>query len=273
MKRLSPNEWPKAELILLRLGTTYLAFFFLFISNFFFFYFPILNYVQAPLHYVSSGFISIVNNIFLHQEFDGNITLDDNYWLFVASISYFVLSVLVTAVWTSLSKSKTHPRLFHFQLIYCRYYLAFVLFVYGFAKLLGNQFSEPSPDFLIKPLGDFDAHSLLWAFMGVSRAYNFFGGLVEVIAGVFLLFRRTSTFGALLAIGTLINVLMLNIGYDTLVKVFAFHLILIGTYIISADIKPIFQFFLVKKKSLFHGLLLALDSICQEVFAFFVRLD
>ena len=39
---------------------------------------------------------------------------------------------------------------------------------------------------------------LLWAMMGFSRRYAVFTGCMEVLAGVLLLSRRTTTLGALL---------------------------------------------------------------------------
>ncbi|CAN5563192.1 hypothetical protein BH11BAC5_BH11BAC5_55520 [soil metagenome] len=101
----------------------------------------------------------------------------------------------------------------------------------------------------MQPLGNIDFHTLLWTFMGASKAYNFFGGLMEVIPAVLLLFRRTTALGAVMAIATLINVLMLDIGYDTLVKWLSAHLILIGFFILSPDIKRVFNFFFLKKNT------------------------
>jgi len=249
MNQNIPAEWSKMERILFRFLFSYLTLYFLFISSDLEFSFPWLKYILQPLHYISAAFIHFVNYVFIHKDFNGNITLDDNYWLYVAVSSYLILSILITFIWTILDNRIRYPKLFLYLQTYSRYYLAFVLFGYGFAKLFGIQFTEASPDLLIKPLGDFDTHSLLWSFMGASRSYNFFGGLLETIIGILLLFRKTTIFGALISIAVLINVLMLNIGYDTQVKIYTAHLILIGFVIISADIKRIFNFFFLKKST------------------------
>jgi hypothetical protein len=39
---------------------------------------------------------------------------------------------------------------------------------------------------------------ILWTFMAASTGYTIFAGLAEAVAGLLLLFRRTSTLGALL---------------------------------------------------------------------------
>ena len=64
---------------------------------------------------------------------------------------------------------------------------------------------------------------LLWTFMGFSRPYAFFTGLVECFAGVLLFSQRTTTLGALFAAAAMGNVAMLNFSYD--VPVNSIHLI------------------------------------------------
>jgi hypothetical protein len=55
-----------------------------------------------------------------------------------------------------------------------------------------------------------------------------FGGLLETVAGVLLVFRRTAILGALLAMTVMTNVVMLNFSYDVPVKLFSMQLLLIG---------------------------------------------
>jgi hypothetical protein len=42
---------------------------------------------------------------------------------------------------------------------------------------------------------------LLWTFMGASEPYTMFVGFAEMIAGILLFPRKTSTLGALMSVG------------------------------------------------------------------------
>lgn len=97
--------------------------------------------------------------------------------------------------------------------------------------------------------------------MGASKSYNLFGGILEIIPGILLLFRRTQTLGALIAIAVLTNILLLNIGYDVLVKALTFHLILMSFFILSPDIKRILRFFFLKENT-------SLTTIPEQVSVF-----
>ncbi len=67
---------------------------------------------------------------------------------------------------------------------------------------------------------------LLWAFMGMSHAYSFFGGLGEMAGAFLLLVPSFTALGALVTAGVMSNVLMLNLGYDVPRKIYSIHLIL-----------------------------------------------
>lgn len=113
-------------------------------------------------------------------------------------------------------------------LVLFRYYLALLLFKYGFDKLFKAQFYLPEPNLLFTPMGRLDKDILFWSTMGVSRAYCLFMGMIEVIPAVLLLFRRTSLLGAVVAAGVLLNVFAINLGFDISVKVYSFFLLLLA---------------------------------------------
>lgn len=243
-------EWSKTERIIFRLGFCYLSFYFIFLGGFLGEdSLPFLGYIHAPFQYISDTFIGFVNRLFIHNKYDKDIYtgLGDTSWFCIAMLSYFIMSILATVVWTTFDKRKNYVRLYTYLQIYARYYLAFVLIVYGIAKLTGEQFPEPLPDWLSQPTGNMDSHTLLWLFMGASKSYNFFSGFIEVLAGGLLLFKKTSTLGSLMGIAMLTNVLILNIAYDTLVKTLLFHLIIIEFYILAPNIKRVFNFFVLNK--------------------------
>jgi uncharacterized membrane protein YphA (DoxX/SURF4 family) len=243
--------WTHTERILFRFSFCYLIFFFIFYSRFFVSNFSFLKYIHAPFEYVSGYFVTFVNNLFFHYRWEDGFetTTGDTSAFIVASFSYLLLSFIITITWTIADKRKNYTKLYSILYIYARYYLAFVLFDYGFAKLTGNQFSELYPEYLIRPLSNYDPSLLLWAFMSASESYKIFTALIEIMAGVMLLFRKTTPLGSLIAILSLTNILALNIGYDVRIKFFLVHIILISLFILSPDIKRLLNFFLLKKNS------------------------
>lgn len=131
--------------------------------------------------------------------------------------------------------------------VYFRYFLAFTLLSYGLAKVFPNQFWEPGLTDLLKPFGDISPMGLLWKFMGYSVPYIVFTGVLEVLAGTLILFRKTSKLGAILAFGIMLNVFVLNMCYDVPVKLFSFHLIVLSIIVLARDIKGVIDFFILNR--------------------------
>lgn len=90
-------------------------------------------------------------------------------------------------------KSSDHKKLYYWLTVYVRYYLAYTMLDYGFAKVFIVQFTPLFPNLnqLVQPYGDFTPQGLLWKFMGYLKSYQTFTGFCEVIGGLLLLFRRT----------------------------------------------------------------------------------
>jgi hypothetical protein len=110
--------------------------------------------------------------------------------------------------------------------------------------VLYNQFSPPGSDRLAETYGASSPMGLLWTFMGSSRAYTAFSGYMETLGALLLLWRRTALLGALTSICVLFNVMVLNFCYDVPVKLFSFHLVLIGACIALPDARRLVQLFL-----------------------------
>jgi hypothetical protein len=89
----------------------------------------------------------------------------------------------------------------------------------------------------------------LWYSIGASPAYEIFTGCAEVLAGILLIFPRTTVLGALLTLMDLIMVFMLNMTYDVPVKLFSFHLLLMALFLLGPDISRLFDFFLRDRTS------------------------
>ena len=103
--------------------------------------------------------------------------------------------------------------------------LAFFLLRYGFDKLFKHQFYLPEPNTLYTPVGLLSKDILFWTSMGTSHSYNVFMGLIEIIPAFLLFFKRTRMLGGLISFAVLLNVLMINIGFDITVKILSSFLL------------------------------------------------
>ena len=166
---------------------------------------------------------------------------------YVTLLIHLVLTVAGTLVWTALDRGPVSPRVLAAFHVYLRYYVATVLLGYGFAKIPPTQFQPPGPELLSRTYGDSSPMGLLWTFMGFSPAYTMFAGAMELVPGVLLFFRRTTSLGALLATATLTNIVALNFAYDVPVKLFSVHLLLAALVIAAPDLPRLLNVFILNR--------------------------
>jgi len=135
-----------------------------------------------------------------------------------------------------------------------RYYAAFTLFRYGFAKVMGAQFTVLDSE-LAKPMGEVSGFWLTWYYFGMSPFYGAFVAGAQVAGALLLCFRRTALIGTLILLPVMLNIVSIDhwvIGWDfgadplqmalavlfALLVVLAFH---------SNDL---FRFFLQRRENL-----------------------
>jgi uncharacterized membrane protein YphA (DoxX/SURF4 family) len=149
-----------------------------------------------------------------------------------------VVALAATAVWSVANRRGPNYRTLHAWLrLLVRYTLACTLFAYGFAKVVPLQFQAPRLAKLIEPYGEFSPMGVLWNFMGASLPYTILAGAAEVIGGLLLLFRRTTTLGALLSMAVMANVAALNYCYDVPVKLYSTNLLLMTIFLAAPDLR------------------------------------
>jgi uncharacterized membrane protein YphA (DoxX/SURF4 family) len=186
--------------------------------------------LNRPLEWVVSWFACDVLGLG-EPSFAGNGS-GDRSWNYLAIVAIVVLAALGTIVWSVVDRRRTaHPRLAAGAYVALRYYLASAMLGYGLAKVLKLQFADLSPAWLDRRVGEMSPMGLLWTFMGYSRPYTVFVGLVEVLGGVLLLSRRTATLGALIIIAIMTNVVLLNFCYDVPVKLYSMQLLVMALVI------------------------------------------
>ncbi|MGB1313615.1 MAG: DoxX family protein [Bizionia paragorgiae] len=158
--------------------------------------------------------------------------------------TYAYLNLFVTVIFTGVTvllwsildrKRNNYNTLLYWFLVFLRIVLVATMLLYGFVKIFKLQFPSASLTHMLDPLSDFTPMGLAWTYMGFSKGFNVFVGLMEVLGGLLLIPRRTQTLGAFIIIGVMTQVAMMNFCYDIPVKLFSIHLILMALVIFITD--------------------------------------
>lgn len=95
-----------------------------------------------------------------------------------------------------------------------RYFLGFVMMIYGLTKIMKTQFVILPFSSWVMPLEELHGYEIAWAFLGYSSWFTILLGFLEFIPAVLLLFRKTHYLGALLLFPVLLNVVLINFALD-----------------------------------------------------------
>jgi hypothetical protein len=162
----------------------------------------------------------------------------DTTYNYVQVFCFLILALAATAIWTFLDRKRAnYARLHEWLRVYVRFALSLTIIGYGAVKVIPSQFPAPSLDRLLEPFGESSPMGLLWTFMGASFSYNVFAGFSEMLGGLLLMTRRTTMLGALVCIGVMTNVVLLNFSYDVPVKLFSSHLLLMAIFLALPDVR------------------------------------
>lgn len=183
-------------------------------------------------------------NVFGRGEGFFSPLLSDTTGLYIHLFNLSIFSMVFTGIWSVVDRNrKDYRRALYWLIVIASYYLAFQLLDYGFNKVFKWQFYLPEPNTLFTTVGETPRDLLYWSTMGASRPYTMFAGIVEVVAALLLLFRRTRTFGAVVACGVMLNVVAINFGFDISVKVHSTFLLSLSLLILVPEFPRLVNFF------------------------------
>jgi hypothetical protein len=231
-------KWGPGKRTLFRFLFSYL---FLFIFPFPLFYIPKAGAVLAPFFNLwEKGVLWVGRLVFGYEVTPHPTGSGDTAHDWADFLFRLVVAVAVTLVWSLLDRKRpNYVRLHELLRVYVRYSLATAMLSYGMYKVIPSQFPAPSIDRLLQPLGDSSPMGLLWTFMGASAAYSIFTGAAEMLGGLLLVTRRTTLLGALVCIGVMSNVVMLNFSYDVPVKLYSSHLLFMAIFLAAPDLRRV----------------------------------
>ena len=185
---------------------------------------PVLSFIGDDIYPIISKTIFSIDKISLEPTGSG-----DMYYNYMELFLCFVLAIIASLVWSLFNKKeKGYDTLLHYFLVFCRYYLAYSLIGYGYAKIFYGQFGAPGLERLLQPYGDSSPMGIAWTFIGASKPYTMFSGFAELIGGVLLLFRTTAVLGALIGFVVMFNVMVMNFCYDIPVKLYSTQLVVLS---------------------------------------------
>lgn len=124
-----------------------------------------------------------------------------------------------------------------------RYKIAGVMLYFAFIKVFPVQMPFPTLSQMNTLLGDFTPGRLFWMATGAAPSYEIFSGVVELIAALLLLNRRTVVAGTFLLMIILVQLVAINVGYDAGVQIKAILLTVLAVFLLWENVWRVWQFF------------------------------
>jgi len=209
------------------------------------------HFVYVAMHYYTAFWHWIVpftGEHVLHLSYPITVRPNgsgDTTYNYVLQLLWLTFAIIIALIWALADRKRpSYEQFSYWTRILVRYFLAYMLFVYGFVKVIKLQFPFPSLVRLTETYGESSPMGLAWTFIGYSTGYNIYIGGAEVLAGALLFFKRTTLLGAVLAMVVMTNVFAMNLAYDIPVKIFSFNLLVMATWIAWRDLERMVAFFL-----------------------------
>jgi len=239
------TSWSFTKKIVFRFFFSYFSLFIVFQNNGAFPFFDVLmqkpmEWVQQFIIWVGKSVLKLPEEIRTAPSGSGDTTFD-----YVLVLCLLTFSLFVTVIWSVLDRNKyDYTKLYYWLTVALRFYIGLMLINYGLFKIIKMQFPFPGLSRLVGSFGESSPMGLAWTFLGFSKGYNIFMGVAEVLS-LLLLFRRTMTAGAIITLMTAANVMAVNYFFDIPVKILSTHLVLMTLFLLSRDMKVLFEFFFV----------------------------
>ena len=180
----------------------------------------------AILEWKNSFLLPFWRTIFGWFSKDDMLIFSDSEGFFLIITILLIVSMLTFILFRKLIRQH-EAQIFetlHYFLLVC----VFIIFLkYGLDKIMLLQFPAPESNLMFTELGNLDKDILFWTTMGTSQLFNWLTGGIEVIASLFLIFKRTRRLGLIILLLSTIYIVILNFSFNIGVKLFS--LILLGT--------------------------------------------
>ena len=133
---------------------------------------------------------------------------------------YFILCTVVCGIYTAIIHKRILAGTFNAEKAHAvffgliRYWLAAGICCYGFAKILGQQFSGADEIILRDSLlGDVSGNYLTWYYFNFSQPFILIIGYLQIAGSLLLLFRRTTLAGTFVLLPVMVTIAMIDFFY------------------------------------------------------------
>jgi hypothetical protein len=217
--------------------------------------FAAIPFGSLPFRWLNTLWIAVVpivgQRVFHVKAEFMDIGSGDTVFRYVELAVWAIVSSVIACLWSALDHKSAHYQSAHRGLvIFARYALAFSLVSYGASKIIPVQFPRPSLDLLVLPYGSSTRFTLGYAFMGASPWLERLAGLAEISSAILLTIRRTTLFGALAALGILLNVAAFNFFYGVPAKIQVLHLLALAGVIVFPHRRRLIAFLIFNRPTL-----------------------
>ncbi|MEP7141407.1 MAG: DoxX family protein [Ferruginibacter sp.] len=202
-----------------------------------------MGYVETFWHWLIPvvGRSVVKEPITIFTNGSGDTTYD-----YLLLLTQTVIALIVSIAWGIADKKrKSYNTAWYWLCVLLRYFVAYMMLGYGFAKVFHLQMPYPYLSRLVQPYGDSSPMGLVWTYVGQSKPFSILVGFSEVICGVLLLFRKTTLVGALLSLVVMGNIVVINFCYDVPVKLFSSVMEIMSFYLTATYWKELYRLFIL----------------------------
>ena len=179
------------------------------------------------------------------------IKTESGHWGIASYVNWLIIlgiAIIGGLIWTLFDgKRPNYIVLSYWLRALARYRAGVGILGYGFTKLFPTQMPYPSIGILHTNFIDLTPQKVFWLSVGSVPWYESFTGLIELTAGVLLLFRKTSLYGSILLVAALGDIVFVNFAYDGEVHLFSTYLALFGLVVLAYDVPALYNL-LIKKR-------------------------
>jgi hypothetical protein len=208
------------------------------------------TFFRNTLACITAGIVGAIITIRItrrYLEFIPNI-------VFIALAILYLLAIIIYAFIWKRKRDKgavNNEQLQAFWEGTIRYLIALEMFNIGLGKIFHVQF-RTRLGFLDNPFNSLDNQILFWAFFGKHYGYTVVIAVLQMTAGVLLVYRKTRLFGIIFLLPILLNIVLLNHYYDfgPIVSSYTILLTLAAVYLLFLEYDRLLEFFFMTKSQL-----------------------
>ena len=199
-------------------------------------YTQVFSFDWTSLHY---------RDLYDIARFQPSFSRSPGYYGYYEWLIILVIAIIGGVIWSLIeSKRKEYNVLYYWLTVIIRYRAAIGIIGFAFTKVLPVQMPYPSTGILNTNFGDLTAQKIYWLSISIVPWYQVFAGIVELSAGVLLLFRKTATLGAIILFGALGDIVYVNFAYDGGVHVYSSYFVLFAAFLIAKELPKIYSLFI-----------------------------